>query len=136
MIFKLHNKSVSLNTQKGFTLLEVIVALGIVAVGILAVSKAMSGHVNTLIGSEERMIGYWVAANQLEYARIIKTFPVTGEKSGRVEMAERTWFYRETTSTTADPRLFRVDINVFTDENEQEQAGYLFGYRLVPLNLP
>ena len=122
--------------QKGFTLLEVIVALGIVAVGILAVSKAMSGHANTLIGSEDRMIGYWVAANQLEYARIIKTVPVAGEKSGRTDMAERTWFYRETTSSTADPRLYRVDIKVFTDEDEEHQVGFLFGYRLVPLKLP
>ncbi len=121
-------KSDSLACERGFTLLEVIVALGIVTVGILAVSKAMSGHANTLLGSEERMIGYWVAANQLEYARIIKTIPVAGENHGRVDMADRTWFYREATSPTAEPRLFRVDINVFTDEKEQDQVGYLFGY--------
>jgi len=121
-------KSDPVSGERGFTLLEVIVALGIVTVGILAVSKAMSGHANTLLGSEERMIGYWVAANQLEYARIIKTIPVAGENRGRVDMADRTWFYREATSPTADPRLFRVDINVFTDEKEEDQVGYLFGY--------
>lgn len=115
--------------QQGFTLLEVIVALGIVAVGILAVSKSMSGHARTLIEAEDRMIGYWVAANQLEYERIVRSVPVTGEKSGRVDMAERTWFYSQTTSTTADPRLFRIDINVYTDESEQDQVGSLFGYR-------
>ena len=129
-------KQSKLTPQQGFTLLEVIVALGIVAVGILAASKAMSGHANTLLASEERVVAYWVAANQLEYARIIKTIPVAGENSGKVDMAERTWFYREKTTATADPHLFRVDLTVFTDESEEDQVGYLFGYLSSKLKRP
>ncbi len=118
----------SLKQTKGFTLLEVIVALGIVAVGILAVSRAMSSHAGALISAEERMIGYWVASNQLEYARIAKTSPATGDTVNRYEMSNRIWYTRQTVKQTAEPRLFRVDIRVYSDKHQQEQVGFLFGY--------
>ena len=120
----------SLKNCRGFTLLEVIIALGIVAVGILAVSRAITGFAETTLTLEQRMVASWVASNRLETHRILKTPPVVGTSHGSEEMAGRVWYFRETTTTTADPNLFRLDIIVFTDRDETEEAGSIYGYTL------
>jgi len=115
---------------RGFTLLEVIIALGIVAVGILAVSRAITGYAGTTATLETRMVANWVAGNRLETLRMLAAKPVPGTEHGSEEMAERVWYFSETTSITADPLLFRVDITVFADKDETEEAGTLTGYLL------
>ena len=120
----------SLKNCRGFTLLEVIIALGIVAVGILAVSRAITGFAETTLTLEQRMIASWVASNRLETHRILKTPPVVGTSRGSEEMAGRAWYFRETTTATADPNLFRLDIVVFIDRDETEEAGSIYGYML------
>jgi len=105
-------------------------ALGIVAVGILAVSRAITGFAGTTLSLEQRMVASWVASNRLETHRILKTTPVAGTTHGSEEMAGHTWYFSETTTTTADPNLFRLDIVVFTDRDETEEAGNMYGYLL------
>jgi len=115
---------------QGFTLLEVIIALGIVAVGILAVSRAITGYAETTATLEQRMVANWVAANRLETLRMLASKPVPGTTHGSEEMAGRVWYFRETISTTADPLLFRLDIVVSSDREETEKVGMLSGYLL------
>jgi general secretion pathway protein I len=124
--------------SQGFTLLEVIIALGIVAVGILAVSRAITGFADTTITLEQRMLASWVASNRLETLHILKESPIVGTTHGSEEMADRVWYFRETTTATADPNLFRIDITVFADKEETEEVGQLYGYLLneAGVNLP
>jgi general secretion pathway protein I len=124
--------------NRGFTLLEVIIALGIVAVGILAVSRVIAGFADTTFSLEQRLLANWVASNQLESLRILKVKPVVGVTHGAEQMADRTWYFRQKTSTTADPFLFRIDITVYADKDETEEVGELYGYflDLEQLNLP
>jgi general secretion pathway protein I len=118
--------------SRGFTLLEVIVALGIVSVGILAVSQAMVKHADSAAWLEQRTAGLWVATNRLETLRIRRTDPVAGETKGSEQMAGRTWYYREHIRATADPLLYRVDVRVSLDEAGEQEAASLFGYLLKP----
>lgn len=115
---------------KGFTLLEVIIALGIVAVGILAVSRAITGYAGTTAALENRMVANWVAGNRLETLRMLAAKPVVGTEHGSEEMADRVWYFSETFSTTADPLLFRVEVTVFADRDETDEVGMLTGYLL------
>ena len=114
----------------GFTLLEVIIALGVVAVGILAVSRAVTGYVETTTALEQRMVANWVASNRLATLRIQKITPLPGTSKGVEEMAGRAWYFSETITATADPYLFRVDIVVYTDSAESDEVGSLHGYLL------
>lgn len=122
-----------MRNMRGFTLLEVIVALGIVSVGILAVSRAMTGYVGSLANAEDRVVANWVAVNQLETLRLTNIRPVAGTGSGVEEMAGRMWRFETTTSATADEALFRVDVRVFAAGDDESEAGSVFGYlRLAP----
>lgn len=113
---------------KGFTLLEVIVALGIVSVGILGVSRAMSGHITTLSNTEQRVLANWVASNRLDSLRIARTQPVVGTVTGSESMGGRDWYYQQETEETADPLLYRVDVRVYADQTSEEVVGGMFGY--------
>lgn len=125
-------KSKSLSNQRkscqGFTLLEVIIALGIVAVGILSVARVIGGYAETTFTLNQRVVANWVAANRLETLRILAARPEPGSSRGTEEMEDRTWYFRETITTTADPSLFRIDIIVFSDKEETDEAGTMFGY--------
>ena len=116
--------------MRGFTLLEVIVALGIVSAGIFAITATLSSYIGTVASLEERVIGSLVAANRLDTLRIVGNDPAVGEVSGTDSMAGRTWYYRQIIKTTPDPALFRVDITVFSDSDLTQQAAAMFSYAL------
>ena len=113
---------------RGFTLLEVIVALAIVSIGILALSRAMSGYISSMAASEQYVAAGWVAANQLESLRIARTEPVVGSSSGSEQMAGRQWHYQVVTESTADPDLFRVDVSVYSSPEDELPVSSRFGY--------
>ncbi len=114
--------------ERGFTLLEIIVALAIAAVGIAAVAKTTGGAAAVMQATEERMVAYWVADNRLAELRLSRAWPRASESDRTALMGGRTWHYREAIATTADPDLLRVDIEVYSDGEHEKLGASLFGY--------
>ncbi|HTE41188.1 MAG TPA: type II secretion system minor pseudopilin GspI, partial [Steroidobacteraceae bacterium] len=73
----------------GFTLIEVMAALIIVSLGMLAVIQAVSQTANNTAYLREKTIAHWVAMNRLTEFRLTQQSPPIGESSGEVEMAGR-----------------------------------------------
>lgn len=118
----------------GFTLLEILAALLIVAVGLGALSKVIGSTAVVLQTSEERLIGAWVASNHLAELRLSRVWPAATETDQQTSMGGRTWYLRQKISTTTDPDLLRIDVDVFSDADHQHTAARMFGYlaRYVP----
>lgn len=118
----------------GFTLLEILAALLIVAVGLGAVSKVIGSTAVVLQISEERLMGSWVASNHLAELRLSRVWPAAGETDQQTSMGGRTWYLRQKVSTTTDSDLLRIDIDVFSDTDHERLAAQMFGYlaRYVP----
>ncbi len=114
--------------ERGFTLLEILAALAIAAVGIAAVAKATGGAASVLQVTENRLLGSWVASNRIAELRLSRRWPATKSSDRTDVMGGRTWYYRESLSTTADPDILRVDIRVYTDPDHNDQSASLFGY--------
>jgi general secretion pathway protein I len=104
----------------GFTLLEILVALGIVAV----VSVTIYGRIGELVQQggmlEQRTFGTWVAQDalvrlQLEY-RGTQTPVPTGRRTDTVASAGRDWTVTTEILATDDPVLRRVEIGVVPAE--------------------
>ena len=112
----------------GFTLLEVLVALAIAAVGLAAVTKSMMQNIDVLQRLEERMLATWVASNRLAELRLERRFLRSGEHQGQAEFAGHTWLLREKYKGTDDPDLSRVDVSVFAEEGRERPSATLFGY--------
>jgi general secretion pathway protein I len=84
--------------QTGFTLLEVLVAVAILAVALGALIKAGSDNAANTAYLRDRTYAHWVALDQVTLYRTGLEEPHRGTRSGAREMAGRTWFWRATLS--------------------------------------
>jgi general secretion pathway protein I len=119
------------NHAYGFTLLEVLVALTILALALGALIKTGGDHAALLAGLEERTQGYLVAENQLQRFRLEGLWPEPGVRKDSLEHAGRRWWWQARFETTPDPDLMRVTLEVRGRE-EGPVAAHLTGFLARP----
>jgi general secretion pathway protein I len=100
------------HAPRGFTLIEVLVALVIVAVGMAAVLSALSSAANTLSFLRDETFAQWVALNKIATIRISGQQPATGTSDGDTDFAGRSWHWRQEVVTTEVPGVVRIDVKV------------------------
>lgn len=97
---------------RGFTLIEVLVALVIVAVGMAAVMSALTSSADVLQSLRERTFAQWVALNRIATLRLSAQVPASGDSDGDVDFANRRWHYRQQVVSTQVPGTVRIDVSV------------------------
>lgn len=98
--------------SRGFTLLEVMVALAIVALSLLAVSTSMNQMIKASQAMRDRTYASWIAQNRITELRLAVVTPDVGSSSGEVEYANADWAWRTVVSETGVDDLYRVDASV------------------------
>lgn len=97
---------------RGFTLIEVVVALAIVGIGMFAVFKTIGDTANNVTFLRDRTIAAWVADNRIAEMRLTGQMPSVDETEGDVEMAGRRWHWIAKVSQTPVDGIRRIDISV------------------------
>jgi general secretion pathway protein I len=112
--------------MRGFTLIEVLVALAIVTVGMAAVLGTLNSSADTIVYLRDKTFANWVALNQVATVRLAGQQPATGDSDGKVDFAGRTWVWQQTVSTTQIPGMERIDVNVRPSDVkvEKEDSGW------------
>lgn len=118
---------------RGFTLLETLVALAILAIALTAAFRAMGVTAQSSGELRERMIGDWVAENRLAELRATQAWPEPGIAEGSADQAGRSYRWRTETEATPNPLFRRVDISVFAPNNAEHAVSRLSGYVARPL---
>lgn len=98
--------------QRGFTLVEVMVALAIAALSLGAVAAAVAQMIDSATAMEQRTYASWIALNRIAELRLANTVPEVGENSDEITYAGREWTWRTKISETEVENLFRVDVDV------------------------
>ena len=110
--------------RRGFTLLELLIALAVLAIVSLAVFGRGGDVVRGLYTMEQRTLARWVAENEvskLYLERIHKTDPVPlGARRNRVTLGDRTWQVVRRIQATSHPALRRVEVSVYAVEEGTE----------------
>ena len=117
-----------LKQQLGFTLIEVLVALVIVAAALPALLGLMSQQVDSMRDIRERTIAGWVAENQLTRLRLQNQMSgalLAEPVDGKIEMADRTWFWRIEPEQTAFGVMLLYRVTVINEENEEDVLALL-----------
>ncbi|MDT8438347.1 MAG: type II secretion system minor pseudopilin GspI [Wenzhouxiangellaceae bacterium] len=109
----------------GFTLVEVLVALVVVAVAMGALVAAGSRVLATQSALEQRSLAFWVADNRLSELRLQPDLK-PGQAAGQSLLAGRTWRWQQRIEPAPGGELLRIDVIVF-DERDRPlvtQTGF------------
>ncbi len=123
----------------GFTLLEVLIALMVLALSLGAVIQASGNFTVNQAYLRDRTFAEWVARNQLAEAQLAKEWPSIGQTKGDVEfpraiadLPAREWRWVVQVTQTPEEDLRRLDIRVYpgnVDINEDtEPTASLSGF--------
>lgn len=99
--------------QRGFTLIEVLVALLIISISLTAIAVTMGSMLDTASSLRERTYASWIAQNRLVEIRAAGAVPEVGESSGDLDYANTEWEWRSVISETGIENLMRIDVSVF-----------------------
>jgi general secretion pathway protein I len=105
----------------GFTLLEVMVALFIIAVALGGAIKVMGNAANNSSRLVDKTFANWVALNQITELRLKGEWPKQGETSGDQEMADRVWTWKQKTIKTEDDNIKRIELSVWGESDNSEE---------------
>lgn len=112
----------------GFTLLEVLVALVLLAVALSAIMKTASENTINTAHLRDKYFASIVASNKLAELQIAKTWPGVGLSNGRTELAKQKWQWKLKVEGTPDDRLRKIILTVALEQYEDNSLYRLTSY--------
>jgi general secretion pathway protein I len=103
----------------GFTLLEVLVALVVLALAMSALVRTTALQADGLHDARQRTYAQWVAANAITDARLGGALPAQGVREGEMAMGRVRWRWRMVVSPTAVAGIRRLDVGVRAADGRQ-----------------
>ena len=122
-----------LKRTRGFTLLEVMVALAVIAIGLGAVITEASRNISNATLLEAKTLGHWVATNKIVEMQVSGEWPRAGEDKGDVKMAGRDWYWTTIVIDTPDDHVKRMDVEVRTDAGSERPIVKVISYLGKPI---
>ncbi len=115
--------------MRGFTLIEMLIAMVILATAGIIVSSSVSNVATQTFSIERRQLAHWVAEDYLTRLRLERrTKPAElpeGRDTVRLENAGRRFEIRRDVKATAHPWVKRVEVEVFELEGSNKPIGPL-----------
>jgi general secretion pathway protein I len=106
---------------RGFTLLEVLVALVIVGTALGASLRAVGSLTQNAAGLRGNMMATWSAENRLIQIRLLREFPAFGKRSFECPQGNLQLLCEEEVLPTPNPNFRRVEVSVYDAENTQRR---------------
>ena len=114
-------------SHKGFTLIEVMVALAIFAISVTALTGSFQSNINNAARLKDKTMATWVAQNKLVELKaaynLNKSVPSTAKRVDKVKFAERDWLVETSGAKTLQGALIKVYIEIKKDDGDEEQGA-------------
>lgn len=108
--------------NRGFTLLEVLVATTIIALALGAVIRTTATGTANLAYLRDKTLAHWVAMNRMAAIQAQRRFPAAGRRQGEAELGGRQWRWEQEVEDTPDKDVRRVEIRVRPADAESKSA--------------
>ena len=109
--------------RNGFTLLEVLVAVTVLALALTAIIAGGGSYARSATTMRDKTLALWVAHNRLAELDLQPAWPDIGNSSDDVTMGGIQWTWHVSVQGTQDPTLRRIDIRV---ERKSEKQDYVY----------
>lgn len=120
----------------GFTLIEILVALAVIATAVAAVVAGVSGYVNNAGYLRDRTVAQWVVMNKIAEMQLSSEWPSPGERRGETLMANREWSWKVKIAATDDPDVLRLDVSAHAEEHSKSALAEAVAYVGKPAPAP
>lgn len=117
---------------RGFTLIEVLVAVAIISIALLASLRVAGGSTNNVDELRARLFAGWVAENVLAQQRARGDWLPIGMQRGTERQGGLEFFWSEEVLLTPNAAFRRVDIRVFGTAAENHALAHLVGFLARP----
>ena len=122
-------------TSRGFTLIEILVALSIIAIALGALIKASGSHTNSASYLKQKTLAHYVGMNEIALLHAKHEWPDLGKVHKSTEMAEHEWFWTREVLKVIDPitqkpsTLTRqLHLSVYLDDDREHRLSKLVAY--------
>ena len=113
--------------NKGFTLIEVMVALAIFAISVTALTGSFQSNINNAARLKDKTMATWVAQNKLVELKAAYNLngavPSATKRVDKVKFAERDWLVETSGEKTLQGALIKVYIGIKKDDGDEEQGA-------------
>lgn len=116
------------HTSQGFTLLETLVALAILAIALSAVLRVAGMETRHTEELRLRLLADWVAQNRLALHAARGDWIATGDQEGEETQAGIRLLWHEKISATPNPAFRRVEVSVYLPDDAQHALRQLSGF--------
>ena len=113
---------------RGFTLLEVLVALAILAITMAAVSRTASSSIHHADAMRTRVIADWVAQNRLALHQARGDWLPPMLQKGEEVQAGRSYTWQEEVTSTPNPTMRRIVVSVYAPDDANHKLREITAY--------
>ncbi len=113
---------------RGFTLIEVLVALAVLAIALSAIIKTMSSNTLNSIYLRDRTLAQWVALNKITELQLSADWPSPGKTDGSTVMGNHEWFWEAEIKTTPDNDVDTITLRVRDQRDAKDPVSTLQAY--------
>jgi len=104
---------------RGFTLLEVLVALMVLAIAMAALIKGGGENARSAAYLRDKSLAQWVAMNTVAEQRLAAEWPSSETRRGSEEMGGHEWFWELKIAETFDEDIRRLEVAVRAADDRQ-----------------
>lgn len=104
-------------------MLEVLVAMAILALSLPAVFKAISQVSISAMQLQDKTYAQWVALNKVAEMRLKTTWPAVGKSDGDTKMAGRSWHWEMEVQATDDKDVHRLIVSVNPESDKDDEVA-------------
>jgi general secretion pathway protein I len=120
------------STSRGFTLVEILIALAVLAIALAAVMRNISQSIDTTAALRDRAVALWIAENRLATHELKHDWPATDTTDGDTTMGGRQWRWREQVIATPDADMKRIEIEIRGADGKDPALARLVGFLRKP----
>ncbi len=113
---------------RGFTLLEVLIALLVLAIALLALTRTASVQAEQFAALRERTLAGWLAQDLLAETRLGSALPATGSSNGTRRFGPGDWRWEVRVEATDIATIRRIDVRVFAEADREHALAELSGF--------